>query len=187
MLTLLLSCSEKKIDDIADAVDDIKLLLKDLSPSSKEKETKSSFCSSEKNAVNVYPSKLRTQDFGAVQDEAPLRDHSVHFSRFVQDIVEDSNSASHHSESNVAFVSLRHFTQTRDASNPSHELSFPATESNTPKDDGRMPPLSDAVHVLRWAKGEVAAYLNVGQLSLRNHLRPSEILQSIMGSKDTSA
>lgn len=151
--------SEKKIDDIADAVDDIKLLLRDLDVSSGPNKNRLSYYSGSNNIVET-PSRLETQGFDAIQDEAPLKDHSVHFSRFAQEIVDERSSATPESESNDALTSLRGFTRPRDDSNVIRDLSFPAIGNDKRVTDGGMPPLDGAVHVLRWAKGTDAEHFN---------------------------
>lgn len=96
-----------------------------------------------------------THDTTAEQVESPLTDHSIHFCRFVQEIVECKSSKAPQWESNDALTSLRYLTRSPEESNAIRDLSFLPTDHEQPKPESGMPSLKDTVHILRWAKGMV--------------------------------
>ncbi|KAF2794397.1 hypothetical protein K505DRAFT_304056 [Melanomma pulvis-pyrius CBS 109.77] len=147
--------SEEKINDIAAAVDDIKLLLQNLSTFSNTNRPIPA-THTYPNSTDLISSGSEKQPLHDFEDEVVLTDHSVHVGRFVKDTVASRDLGL---DTNDALISLRNLVRPKDNSHVMREFSFPVANSHKRMDDsGCMPPLQAAVYILRWAKDHPEYY-----------------------------
>ncbi|KAH7386206.1 hypothetical protein BKA64DRAFT_136262 [Cadophora sp. MPI-SDFR-AT-0126] len=155
--------SERKINEIAGAVDDIKLLLQRLDISSISSHDARTIQVSAENLMPDY-SPARMQPSYSEALDSPLGHHSVQVGRFVNDFLEGGIPS--RIKPDDAFASLRNFVTC--PAKPDIAKGSLANKKGDPspspsKND--MPPLEAAVFILRWAR-EHRHYYRVSWLSL---------------------
>lgn len=145
--------SERKIDEIAEGLEAVKVLLhKSLLPIRQE---------SDGNILLHTPDSVTTwppipSEYNACTSQEPAKwDHSAQVSDFVRIVAEDRASREDpRSEESDVLASLRRVARALEDSDAARDLSFPETRGAKSQDHQSMPPAGAAVIVLRWAKGQ---------------------------------
>lgn len=132
------------------AVDGIKQLLEGLNVSTRQQSHVPSV--SDPNHANpIYASQAKN-----MENEPPLRKHSVPVCRFVDDVVAEGGLKYQHLRSNDVLDSLRDFARPRDEGSPERVVRLLRKQRIRKKSNtvgNTMPPLEAAVFILRWARG----------------------------------
>ncbi|KAI8623862.1 hypothetical protein F5Y19DRAFT_491852 [Xylariaceae sp. FL1651] len=138
---------EQKIDEIAESVGAIKLLL---SSSQTWPGTDNTLHISQGSSVQT---RIANKNIGTISKDPVQWDHSAQVSDFVRTIAEDraSREIFQTGESDV-LTALKGLARALDGSNIVRDLSFPETRDVKRQDDLPMPPAEAAVLVLRWAR-----------------------------------
>ncbi|KAI0881294.1 uncharacterized protein GGS22DRAFT_192382 [Annulohypoxylon maeteangense] len=141
---------EKKIDDIAEGIDGIKLFLQglNLAPDAKQPEASST---RQLNQIDSAKPLIEHRSICASGSNS-LWDHSVHIIDFVKAVVEDRCSGESEDESNGVLSSLKKLVQILEGPIATKDLSFQQAKVAAYQAGPPMPPLEAVVSVLRWAK-----------------------------------
>ncbi|KAI1190689.1 fungal-specific transcription factor domain-containing protein [Nemania serpens] len=142
---------ERKIDEIAEGLEVVKVLLqKSLPPVRQE-------C--DDNILLHTPDSITTwrpvpsQHTAGTSQEPAKWDHPAQVSDFVRIVTEDRASREDaRTEESEVLASLRRLARALEDSDTSRDLSFPEIRGAKSQDYRSMPPADDAVTVLRWAK-----------------------------------
>ncbi|KAJ8121698.1 hypothetical protein O1611_g10029 [Lasiodiplodia mahajangana] len=150
--------SERKIDEIAEGLEAVKVLLqKSHLPIRREHEDHSLLsipASSTVGALSISELPITTP-----QQEPVKWDHSAQVNEFVRTVTEDRASREDQGvEESDILASLRRLARALEDSNVLRDLSFPETRGAQPQDHVSMPPTEAAVRVLRWSKDHKAFF-----------------------------
>ncbi|KAH8167774.1 hypothetical protein CIB48_g445 [Xylaria polymorpha] len=143
--------SERKIDEIAEGLEAIKVLLQGSHPPIRRESDDGSL----QRKVGTVTTEPLTFGISATNtSKEPAKwDHSAQVTDFVKTVVEDRASKEDPgTEENDILASLRRLSRALDDSNAARDLSFPEIRVFKSQDHLSMPPNEAAVLVLRWAK-----------------------------------
>lgn len=147
-MSLTVTRSERKIDDIARDIDGIKLLLGKLQLPREQPQSGGLI------ATGISDHELKEPPVGTSVVESnnaiPQWDHSPDIIDFVKAVVDDQDSSPNQA-SEYVISSLRNLVRVLEG----HDESLPRLEAHIPHSQAMapMPPLESVVAILRWAKG----------------------------------
>ncbi|KAI1261042.1 fungal-specific transcription factor domain-containing protein [Xylariaceae sp. FL1019] len=140
---------EKKIDEIAEGIDDLKILIKQIDSQSLSKRAKDLRDTS--HHLPPTPGQTGTSSEGTRAEEPILWDHSAQVTDFVRTIAEDGPSREMLLPENDILTTLKNLARTID-DNVARDLTFPEIRGIKPTTDLPMPPAEAAILALRWAR-----------------------------------
>ncbi|KAI0468679.1 fungal-specific transcription factor domain-containing protein [Xylaria cf. heliscus] len=150
---------EQKIDEIADGLEAIKVLLQDSQPLPQRGERDGAPSRHKDAPFTLEPLTIRISG-GSISKEPAKWDHSAQLTNFVKTIVEDRASQvdTGTEENDDILPSLKRLAKALDEPNTARDLSFPEIRNLKPQDPLSMPPVEVAVLALRWAKEHKAFF-----------------------------
>ncbi|KAI0879413.1 fungal-specific transcription factor domain-containing protein [Hypoxylon argillaceum] len=155
---LVSAAYERKIDEIAEGLEAVKVLLQKSHPPISQENDNSSLLHIPTPST-IGPLTLNEIPASTSQ-EAAKWDHSVEVNEFVRTVIEDRASREDPgTEESDVLASLRRLARALEDSNVVRDLSFPETRGAKSQEHLSMPPAEAAVLVLRWAKEAISRYL----------------------------
>ncbi|KAI1114326.1 fungal-specific transcription factor domain-containing protein [Nemania sp. NC0429] len=142
---------ERKIDEIAEGLEAVKILLQKSLPPIRQ-ESGDNILLQTPDSITAWPPVPSEYDVDVSQEPAKW-DHSTQVSDFVRIVADDraSREDPRMQESDV-LASLRRLARALESSDAARDLSFPETRGAKSQNHLPLPPADAAVIVLRWAK-----------------------------------